>query len=95
MKKIPDRVIVIAVVLILLALCFFRKEGYNNLNSEQSKRLNKFFDDYEIPMNDRDPMWEYIRSTSEQKETMMTPIVTKYVTKTDFMRKLRAFSRTP
>jgi uncharacterized protein YwgA len=92
MKKIPVRVIVIAVVLILLALCFFRKEGYD-LTPEQSERLTKMFDEYEIPMNDRGTLWEYIRSTVKQKENM-THMVAKYL-KTDFMRKLRAFSRTP
>ena len=93
MKKIPVRVIVIAVVLILLAMWFFMKEGYNNLNDEQSERLTKMFDEYEIPMNDRGTLWEYIRSTVKQKENM-TYMVAKYL-KTDFMKKLRAFSRTP
>ena len=87
MKKIPVRVIVIVVVLILLALCFFRKEGYD-LTPEQSERLTKMFDDYDIPMNDRRTIRKYITDFPVEPSSAMEILMSKNA---DFMNKFDNF----
>ena len=89
MKKIPVRVIVIVVVLLLFALWFFRKEGYE-LNNEQSERLTEMFDEYEIPMNDRRTIRKYIADFPVQASPAMEILMSKNA---DFMEQFDNFMK--